>query len=235
MIRYDTPSAPAADRAQTTHPPSHVDDRSVPPVSQPGTAHGLHRVLGNGALAALAEAGADTVRRSVISAGESTQTPPSAGERPAEQGRVEAVSLPRAAGAPRPETCPPPADIACPPSGPFSGAIINTLLFSPAGSALLDATQRAEIDFTAAAWRIAESVVALPVRVDGYASAEAGCEFNWRLSCRRAQVIAAELERPSDGSPGIPTSNITIFAHGESDEAGPVLGLNRRATISMPT
>lgn len=51
MIRYDTASPPAAGRARTTSPPSHVDGRVLPPMSHPGPVHGLHRVLGNGALA----------------------------------------------------------------------------------------------------------------------------------------------------------------------------------------
>ena len=130
----------------------------------------------------------------------------------------------------RPETCPPPADLVCPVGAAPSG-VTNTIVF-PVNSETLNATQRAEIDRAAAAWHRAGA--SGTIRADGYASAEYECEYNWRLSCRRAQAVAAELAHPSDGSAGVPTGNISVFSHGESDAAGAALAPNRRVTISMP-
>ena len=140
----------------------------------------------------------------------------------------------------KPEHCPPPADLACPAgSAPATGAS-DTLVF-PVDSAALDQakpssknwpTAKAEIDAVAASWNSGGSKGS--IRVDGYASSEYECGYNWRLSCSRAQAVAKELESPSDGSKGVPAANISLFAHGESDEAGAALAPNRRATVTLP-
>jgi len=70
------------------------------------------------------------------------------------------------------------------------------------------------------------------IRVDGYASTDGADELNWQLSCDRASVVARELEAPSSGAPGIPSSNIEVFAQGETFEFSPALEPNRRATIT---
>jgi outer membrane protein OmpA-like peptidoglycan-associated protein len=176
-------------------------------------------------------AGSAILRRSVISTGE----PPEArnvgeGESPGGS-YVAAAAPPRAGAIPRPETCPPPGDMRCPPATNTPGAVTNTLIF-PVNVATLDATQKAEIDAAAASWHTAGGSVT--VRIDGYASAESTCEYNWDLSCRRAQSVASELETPSDGSPGVPNGDLDVFAHGETSEAGSALPPNRMATISIP-
>jgi outer membrane protein OmpA-like peptidoglycan-associated protein len=147
-----------------------------------------------------------------------------------QQGAAGDASVQRAPA--RPEACPPPGGMACPPATSTPGSVTNTLRFASAVHAL-SAAQQEEVDIAAASWHAAGGVVT--VRVDGYASAEGDCAFNWDLSCRRVQAIAAELQSPSDGSPGIPAANIEVFAHGESDEAARALAPNRRATISIPT
>jgi len=134
-------------------------------------------------------------------------------------------------GSLRPETCPPPPEMHCPPATSSPAGVTNTLFF-PLNSASLNPTQRAEIDAAAAAWHAALSSVI--IQVDGYASAIGDCGYNWDLSCRRAQAIARELESPTDGSTGVPSSQIELFAHGESDQAGSALAPNQNATISMP-
>jgi outer membrane protein OmpA-like peptidoglycan-associated protein len=131
----------------------------------------------------------------------------------------------------KPETCAAPPDMACPATKAPAAGVTNTLVF-PVDSAVLNATQRAEVDAAAASWNSGGATG--NVRVDGYASAEYKCDYNWQLSCRRAQAVAAELEHPSDGSKKVPSTNISLFAHGESDEAGAALAPNRRVTISMP-
>lgn len=135
------------------------------------------------------------------------------------------------ASLPRPEDCPPPADMACAPAESSPDAVTNVIVF-PSGSSTLSSTQKAEIDATAAAWISTGGTVT--VRVDGYASPEGKCVDNWRLSCRRARAVCAELATPSDGAPGVPTGKQETFANGESGEAGPTLAPNRRATISVP-
>jgi outer membrane protein OmpA-like peptidoglycan-associated protein len=71
------------------------------------------------------------------------------------------------------------------------------------------------------------------VRIDGYASLEGGDPLNWRLSCSRAMTVKKGLMHPSDGSPGIPESFITIHAHGETNRFDLTkLSPNRLATIT---
>jgi outer membrane protein OmpA-like peptidoglycan-associated protein len=172
-----------------------------------------------------------TVYRSVVAAGEAGETAPGGeGEyRPREYVAPEPPA--RAATIPSPESCPPPEEMRCPPAIDSPGAVTNTLIF-PVNSATLTTLQRAEIDHAAAAWHAAGGAVG--VRVDGYASAEGACVYNWDLSCRRARAVATELESPSDGTAGVPGSDIDVFAHGESAEAGRALAPNRKATISIP-
>jgi outer membrane protein OmpA-like peptidoglycan-associated protein len=75
------------------------------------------------------------------------------------------------------------------------------------------------------------------VRLDGYASPEGACTYNWRLSCSRAMAVAAELVSPSDPSvgPGIPSHYISIYAHGETTEFSSTLDPNRQVVISLGT
>ena len=137
-----------------------------------------------------------------------------------------------AAGAiPKPETCKAPADMDkdCSPSkDPVTGAV--TTINFVVDKSDLDHTVgdgRAMIKAAADQWRKAGA--SGKVRVDAYASAEYECEYNWRLSCRRAKAVKDELKKQ-----GVPEANISLFAHGESDEAGATLPPNRRATISLP-
>jgi outer membrane protein OmpA-like peptidoglycan-associated protein len=147
-----------------------------------------------------------------------------------------------AAGAPsttpKPEPCAAPRDLPCSPTKGAVAGVVKTVNFVVDRSDLSDA-ERAKIHATAKTWHAGGA--SGNIRVDGYASAEYECEYNWRLSCRRAQSVAAELERPSsiagESAPpaAVPATNISLFAHGESDEAGAALAPNRRATISLPT
>jgi outer membrane protein OmpA-like peptidoglycan-associated protein len=132
---------------------------------------------------------------------------------------------------PAPETCPPPFDMLCAQATTSPGAVVTNVVF-PQDSAALTSRQRADIDAAAASWHAAGGSVS--VRVDGYASAEGPCTYNWNLSCRRAQAVVAELISPSDGSPGVPAGSIEFFAHGETNEFAKSLGPNRLATISVP-
>jgi outer membrane protein OmpA-like peptidoglycan-associated protein len=171
-----------------------------------------------------------TLCRSAVT--EQTEAPPVYGEAvPPEGGYVVPAAAPPTATVPRPETCPPPEGMSCPHAVSSPGAVTNTLIF-PVNSAALNTMQKAEIDAAAVSWHAAGGSVT--VRIDGYASAEGECRYNWGLSCRRAQAVAAELESPSDCSQGVPNADIEVFAHGESEEAGRALAPNRKATISIP-
>ena len=138
---------------------------------------------------------------------------------------------PKPAAIPSPETCPPPKEMNCLPARSSPSAVTNTLVF-PQNSASLNAMQQVEIDAAASAWHTGGGSVV--IRVDGYASAEGECGYNWSLSCQRAEAVATELRSPSDGSVGVPSGKIDKYAHGESDDSGHVLAPNRKATISIP-
>jgi len=134
-----------------------------------------------------------------------------------------------------PEVCAAPSDMGCNPSTESIKAPGYNFVF-PVNSADLDqarpttsksASAKTDTDAAADAWKKAGS--SGKIRVDGYASAEYQCVYNWRLSCRRAQAVADELKMQ-----GVPEGNIALNAHGESSEAGSSLGPNRRATISLP-
>lgn len=74
-----------------------------------------------------------------------------------------------------------------------------------------------------------------PIRVDGFASTPGSDELNWQLSCDRAQTVASELQHPTSGATGIPSSLISVFMQGETAEFGSTPEANRRVTLFMPT
>jgi outer membrane protein OmpA-like peptidoglycan-associated protein len=134
---------------------------------------------------------------------------------------------------PRPEHCPPPEGMPCTPTGSSPGTIIDSVIF-PQDVATLNNRQKSSIALTVASWRSSGAPGRL--RVDGYASAEGECRYNWELSCRRAQAIVSELTSPTaPGATGVSRGIIDMFAHGESDEAGPALAPNRNGIISITT
>ncbi len=134
-------------------------------------------------------------------------------------------------GIPSPETCRAPADMdkdCSPTKEPVTGAAeaINFVVDRYDLDHSLG-NGRAQIKAAADRWRGAGA--SGKIRVDAYASSEYECEYNWRLSCNRAKSVRDELKKQ-----GVPESNIVLFAHGESDEAGATLAPNRRAIISFP-
>ncbi len=153
-------------------------------------------------------------------------TAPNEPQIPVSPSRTQTAATP-----PRPETCPPPPELACATPASPPPTRTATIVF-PHDSAALDATQRATIDATAAAWHTASGSPVVPI--DGFASAEGTCAYDWSLSCRRAIAVATELLAPSDHSPGVPAASVELFADGESDAFGPALADNRVATISLP-
>jgi outer membrane protein OmpA-like peptidoglycan-associated protein len=127
------------------------------------------------------------------------------------------------------EVTAPPGDLGCHAATTSIGTGTNILfgLDSPA----LSSADRGNVSAIAAAWHSGGRVAVL--RIDGFASCDGPADRNWRLSCRRAQAVAAELEAPSDGSPGVDNDHIEIFASGETDQfSASALPPNRRAVIT---
>jgi outer membrane protein OmpA-like peptidoglycan-associated protein len=186
-------------------------------------AHELVHVLQQGGDAAGSSGAGRSVQRSAV------EVPASGGET-GELPSLEEDTLPYGptSSTIAPEVCPPP-EMQCA-AAPDIPAASHEFIF-PVDSALLNAVQRAEIDGVAAAWHAGGGIGDL--RIDGYASAEGACNYNWDLSCRRARAVRDELAAPSDGTPGVAISD--LFAHGESNAAGSTLPVNRRATIAIRT
>lgn len=123
----------------------------------------------------------------------------------------------------------PPADMACPAAVDSAGT--GTPIMFSLDSPGLSATALGTLSAIAAAWHQGGGVAVL--RLDGFASCEGAADLNWRLSCRRAQTVAAELEAPSDGSPGVDNGHIELFANGETDLfSASSLPPNRRVVIT---
>ena len=123
----------------------------------------------------------------------------------------------------------PPADLACPVgnSSPAGGG--ETLNFPVSGSNFTK-DQKEGINNFVRNWHLSPE----PVRIDGYASVDGPEANNWHLSCKRALSAKYHLMNPSDGSPGIPASFITMFAHGETSQFGSLVQ-NRRVSVNLPT
>jgi outer membrane protein OmpA-like peptidoglycan-associated protein len=156
---------------------------------------------------------------------------PAGSPQPSQTGSGSDASVKAPASPEKPEHCAPPDDLGCATDAAPTAGAATTVSFAVNSSAL-SVSQRGQIDAAAAAWNSGGATGS--IQVDGYASAEYECAYNWQLSCRRAQGVAAELQNPSDGSTGVPAANISVVAHGESDAAGTALAPNRRVTVSIP-
>lgn len=123
-----------------------------------------------------------------------------------------------------------PSVIGCDVATSTSGRVVTNVLFG-SGSAALSPTAVADINSFAAAWNgLGRSPL---VRIDGFASTDGSDPDNWILSCARARAVETQLVTSSPGAPRIPSASISeVLAQGETDEFGPTLRPNRRATIS---
>lgn len=122
-----------------------------------------------------------------------------------------------------------PPGMSCAPANTSPTPPIQSHVFSISSSSLTPA-QIVDIENVVISWHAAGTNPI--IRVDGYASTDGADELNWQLSCDRASAVARELEAPSSGAPGIPSSHIDVFAQGETSEFSPALEPNRRATIT---
>jgi outer membrane protein OmpA-like peptidoglycan-associated protein len=89
------------------------------------------------------------------------------------------------------------------------------ILFGLDSSGLTDVNRRT-ISKVAEAWHAGGNRPVL--RLDGFASCDGAADKNWKLSCSRAKTVAAELEAPTDGSPGVPNTHIDVRANGETEQ-----------------
>jgi len=202
----------------------------------PHTSHGRRLLVHELAHVAQRSAGAPpAVRRSAVEVEEgegrgeggrgplSGEAPPSAGAGGGAGGGSGA-----AGGAGVPELCRPPETMRCPESVITPSHELE-LLFDVA-SAVIRPDDLRMLDAMAVLWGLMPS--GFVVRIDGFASTEGPCEFNWVLSCQRAEAVRNRLLAPV-GGPGIAAADLPHFAHGESDAAGPTLTANRRATLDL--
>jgi outer membrane protein OmpA-like peptidoglycan-associated protein len=124
-----------------------------------------------------------------------------------------------------------PAGLGCPVANSTPAAPVTNVFTFAQNSFTLNAVQIAELEDFVRAWHHAGT--SDHVRIDGFASTEGTDEFNWTLSCQRAEaVLAALTSPPSRTTPGIPAGFIEEFAQGETDEFGTTLASNRRAQIT---
>jgi len=127
------------------------------------------------------------------------------------------------------ETTPPPAGLGCQTATTSTGT--GTNISFGLDSSALSAADRGTLSAIAAAWHAGGRVA--NIRIDGFASCDGAAANNWRLSCRRAQTVALELEAPSDATPGIENSHVEVLANGETDQFSPTsLSANRRVVVT---
>jgi outer membrane protein OmpA-like peptidoglycan-associated protein len=127
------------------------------------------------------------------------------------------------------EVTTPPSDMTCPPATTSVGS--GTPIMFGQDSNTIAATDLPTLWAIAAAWHSGGGVDVL--RIDGFASCDGPASHNWRLSCNRAEAVRAELEIPSDGSPGVDPAFIEIVANGETNLfSATSLAPNRRVIIS---
>jgi outer membrane protein OmpA-like peptidoglycan-associated protein len=135
------------------------------------------------------------------------------------------------ASRPPPSTAPAPPGLGCDVATSSAAGLGLDVVFGSAVGALSTADKQS-LSNLAANWHA--TTTNDPVRIDGFASAEGAASYNWRLSCTRAISVRNELQSPSDGSPGIPSSRIEVFANGETDRFSDALAPNRRVTVHIP-
>jgi outer membrane protein OmpA-like peptidoglycan-associated protein len=124
-----------------------------------------------------------------------------------------------------------PRGLGCPVAASTPAPPVTNVFMFAQGSFVLSAVQIAELEDFVRAWHHAGA--SDHIRIDGFASTEGTDEFNWTLSCQRAEAVLAELTSPSSRTtPGIPAGFIEEFAQGETDEFGTTLPPNRRAQIT---
>jgi outer membrane protein OmpA-like peptidoglycan-associated protein len=127
------------------------------------------------------------------------------------------------------EVTTPPADMLCPPATSSFGT--GTPILFGQDSFTITPFDLPTLWAIAAAWHTGGGVQVL--RLDGFASCDGPASHNWRLSCNRAEAVRAELETPSDGSPGVDPAFIDIAANGETNVfSATSLSPNRRVMVS---
>ncbi len=127
-----------------------------------------------------------------------------------------------------------PSTLTCPVSaGPAPEA--GTAVIFATGGALVDSELEKVINGFLDIWDNIRTTkragVGDPVEVHGYASLTGPPEFNWDLSCRRAEAVRAAL-RARMTAKGWPLPKVDVLAHGPTDVFDPAPLRNQRAVIS---
>lgn len=187
---------------------------------------GLQRTIGNAAFGRLARSGQQGLSRACCASCGSGH--PCEADEDAEllgRGRAALAGAvaSRAAIQRRGDTARIPPGLPCPVASDGAPQEVDSILF-PNATTVLHPHQRDQIQNFIDNWEVAGGTE--EVRVDGFASTVGEDELNWRLSCERAQRVAAELRL------GIPDNLITVFMQGETTEFGPSPE-NRRVTMTF--
>lgn len=125
------------------------------------------------------------------------------------------------------QPCNPPPGLSCtadpnplPPGNPES------ILFAKSSAKVPDAIEKRIPGFAQSVLQDQPNAI---FKIDGFSSLDGGCDFNWKLSCDRAQGVAADLVAAGAAS-------VTTTAHGPTGEFSKVPGddaNNRRVTITV--
>ena len=121
----------------------------------------------------------------------------------------------------------PPKNLPCDEADPVSGQPTGThLLFDISSARLTETQKKKDIGDFHKKW--VEEGANDFIAIDGFASTDGPCLFNWGLSCERANAARAELIRL-----GVPAKKIITFAHGETTAFSEREFIpNRRAVLS---
>lgn len=130
-----------------------------------------------------------------------------------------------------PGPCAPSPDMDCTEALDSPASVDATVLFDVASAALRPGVED-RLNLAGTLWRLAGGP--LRMRLDGFASLEGPCVYNWDLSCRRAKAVSGALQRSLlPPMPGVDLASLDVLAQGPSSAAGPALALNRRVTIQF--
>lgn len=138
------------------------------------------------------------------------------------------IGLPTLQRAGDPTAIPP--TVGCPPATTSPPTVSDAILF-PNNVSVLSGADRSHLESFVTSWWASGATDS--VRIDGFASTPGGEPLNWRLSCERAENVAAELAAPTSGAvAGIPASFLSVFMHGETAEFGSEAA-NRQVTLAL--
>ncbi len=133
----------------------------------------------------------------------------------------------QAGGAIQNSVCNPPPDLACDAdTGPMPPGHPEVILFGESSSQVPGPVKKRIPAFVQGVLEDQPNAI---FKLDGFASIDGDCGFNWKLSCERAKAVEAELVAAG-------ATSVTIAAHGPTTEFSRFKGdnpSNRRVTITV--